>query len=40
MLVHSFAGEIIARVKCQAVREELDTVAWDRLEQNPRLSDQ
>ena len=40
MLVHSFAGEIIARVKCQAVREELDKVAWDRLEQNPRLSDQ
>jgi Fe-S cluster assembly protein SufD len=37
MLVHAFAGEIIARVKHDAVREELDKVIWDRLEANPHL---
>lgn len=37
MLVHAFAGEIIARVKHGAVREELDKVVWDRLEANPHL---
>jgi Fe-S cluster assembly protein SufD len=33
MLIHSFAGEIIDRVRCQPVREELDKLVWDRLEQ-------
>jgi Fe-S cluster assembly protein SufD len=33
MLIHAFAGEIIDRVRCQPVREELDTLVWDRLEQ-------
>ncbi len=38
MLIHAFAGEIIARVKHDAVREELDKVIWDRLEANPHLA--
>jgi Fe-S cluster assembly protein SufD len=37
MLIHAFAGEIIARVKHDAVREQLDKVIWDRLEANPHL---
>ena len=37
MLVHAFAGEIIARVKHEAVRAELDKAVWDRLEANPHL---
>jgi len=37
MLIHAFAGEIIARVKHDAVREQLDKVVWDRLEANPHL---
>jgi Fe-S cluster assembly protein SufD len=38
MLIHAFAGEIIARVKHDAVREELDKLIWDRLEANPHLA--
>jgi Fe-S cluster assembly protein SufD len=38
MLIHAFAGEIIARVKHAAVREELDKLVWDRLEANPHLA--
>ena len=38
MLIHAFAGEIIARVKHAAVREELDKVIWERLEANPHLA--
>jgi Fe-S cluster assembly protein SufD len=37
MLIHAFAGEIIARVKHAAVREKLDQAVWDRLEANPHL---
>jgi Fe-S cluster assembly protein SufD len=37
MLIHAFAGEIINRVNCEAAREELDKVIWDRLEANPHL---
>ncbi len=33
MLIHAFAGEIIDRVKHDAIREELDALVWDRLEQ-------
>jgi Fe-S cluster assembly protein SufD len=40
MLIHAFAGEIIARVKHDAVREKLDQVVWDRLEANPHLTKQ
>ena len=34
-----FAGvhKYPARVKCEAAREELDKVIWDRLESNPHL---
>jgi Fe-S cluster assembly protein SufD len=38
MLIHAFAGEIIERVKCAPVREELDKLIWDRLEANPHLA--
>jgi len=38
MLMHAFAGEIIDRVRCAAVREELDKLVWDRLEQNERVA--
>ena len=31
MLIHAFAGEIIDRVKHDALREELDALVWDRL---------
>ena len=32
MLIHAFAGEIIERIQCEAAREELDQLVWDRLE--------
>jgi len=38
MLIHAFAGEIIARVKHEAVREKLDKLVWDRLEANHHLA--
>ena len=31
--MHAFAGEIIERIACEPVREELDRLVWDRLEQ-------
>jgi len=37
MLIHAFAGEIIDRVRCLAVRQELDRLVWDRLEQNQQI---
>ncbi|MGH7991392.1 MAG: Fe-S cluster assembly protein SufD, partial [Limisphaerales bacterium] len=37
MLIHAFAGEIVERVKCAPVREELDKLVWDRLEANHNL---
>ena len=37
MLIHAFAGEIIERIKCEAAREGLDKLVWDRLEANPHL---
>jgi Fe-S cluster assembly protein SufD len=39
ILIHAFAGEITERVRCQAVREELDNLLWNRLEQNPHIAD-
>ena len=39
MLIHAFAGEIIARVKHDAVREELDRLVWNRLEASPHLTE-
>jgi len=35
MLINAFAGEIIDRVRCGPVREELDKLVWDRLETHP-----
>lgn len=37
MLIHAFAGEIVERVKCAPVREELDKLVWDRLEANHHI---
>ena len=39
MLMHAFAGEIIDRVKCEPVREELDALVLDRLEQRPVIAE-
>ncbi|HJN90813.1 MAG TPA: Fe-S cluster assembly protein SufD [Verrucomicrobiota bacterium] len=32
MLLHGFAGEIVERIRHDAVREELDRLVWNRLE--------
>ncbi|HEY3763250.1 MAG TPA: Fe-S cluster assembly protein SufD [Verrucomicrobiae bacterium] len=37
MLIHAFAGEIVERIRCVPVREELDKIVWDRLEANSHL---
>ncbi|HWX20957.1 MAG TPA: Fe-S cluster assembly protein SufD [Candidatus Binatia bacterium] len=39
MLIHAFAGEIIERIRCIPVREELDKLIWERLEANPHLGE-
>jgi Fe-S cluster assembly protein SufD len=39
MLIHAFAGEIIERIRCAPVREELNRLVWTRLETNPHLAD-
>jgi Fe-S cluster assembly protein SufD len=39
MLIHSFAGEIIQRIRTASIREELNGLAWDRLEANPLVAD-
>jgi Fe-S cluster assembly protein SufD len=39
MLMHAFAGEIIERIECEPVREELDRLVWDRLEANLHISE-
>jgi Fe-S cluster assembly protein SufD len=38
MLIHAFAGEIIERVQCDAAREQLSQVVWDRLEASHHLA--
>ena len=38
ILIHAFAGEIIDRVRCEPLREELDRLIWDRLEENPHVA--
>ena len=40
MLIHAFAAEIIDRIRHTALREEMDAIVWDRLEQNPMIADQ
>jgi Fe-S cluster assembly protein SufD len=37
MLIHAFAGEIVERIRCVPVREELDKIVWDRLEASAHL---
>jgi Fe-S cluster assembly protein SufD len=37
MLIHAFAGEIIERVRCAPLREVLDSLVWDRLEQDAQI---
>jgi Fe-S cluster assembly protein SufD len=37
MLIHAFAGEIVERVRCVPVREELDKLVWSRLEASRNL---
>jgi len=39
MLIHAFAGEIIDRIRCALVREELDKIIWDRLEANSPMGE-
>ena len=39
MLIHAFAGEIIDRIRCAPLREEIDAIVWDRLEQNPHVAE-
>src|SRR5512140_2533992 len=39
MLIHSFAGEIIERIRQAPAREELEKLVWERLEQNPRVGE-
>ena len=38
MLMHAFAGEIIERVQHPVIREELDAIIWDRLEEKLAVS--
>jgi Fe-S cluster assembly protein SufD len=37
MLMHAFAGEIIERVQHRTIREELDAIIWDRLEEKLQI---
>ncbi|HEV2318162.1 MAG TPA: Fe-S cluster assembly protein SufD [Verrucomicrobiae bacterium] len=37
MLIHAFAGEIVERIQCAPVREELDKLVWSRLEASRHL---
>ena len=37
MLIHAFAAEIIDRIRCEPLRQEMDRIIWDRLEQNPHV---
>ena len=37
MLIHAFAGEIIDRVQYAPLREQLDQLVWDRLEQDEQV---
>jgi Fe-S cluster assembly protein SufD len=37
MLLHGFAGEIVERIRHDAVREELDALVWNRLESEHKL---
>jgi Fe-S cluster assembly protein SufD len=38
MLIHSFAGEIIERIQCTPVRDELNQLIWNRLEEHEAVA--
>jgi Fe-S cluster assembly protein SufD len=38
MLMHAFAGEIIDRVRHEPLRELLDKLVWERLEENQQVA--
>jgi Fe-S cluster assembly protein SufD len=38
MLMHAFAAEIIERIRHEQMREELDQLVWNRLEQNEQIT--
>jgi Fe-S cluster assembly protein SufD len=38
MLIHAFAGEILERIQCEPVRDELKQRIWDRLERAPSFN--
>jgi Fe-S cluster assembly protein SufD len=38
MLIHSFAGEIIERIQHAAIREEMDRLIWERLEEHEAVA--
>lgn len=38
MLIHAFAGEIIERIRCETLREQVDALVWDRLEAIDRVA--
>jgi Fe-S cluster assembly protein SufD len=39
MLIHAFAGEIIERIRHEALREQMDRLVWNRLEANPHVAE-
>jgi len=38
MLIHAFAGEIIERIQNEAIREEMDGLVWDILEEHEQVA--
>jgi Fe-S cluster assembly protein SufD len=38
MLIHAFAGEIIERIHCQPIRDQLDQLIWNRLEEHEAVA--
>jgi Fe-S cluster assembly protein SufD len=39
MLIHAFAGEIIERVQFEPLRDEIDRLVWERLDENPVIAE-
>ena len=38
MLIHAFAGEIIERSQAEPIREEMNRLIWDRLEEHESVA--
>jgi hypothetical protein len=38
MLIHAFAGEIIERIRNEAIREEMDRLVWDILDEHEQVA--